>query len=60
MWLARSPPLQISAAYKRLTRLYHPDKHRDPESKRKADALFAKLKLAHEGDREERKETLSR
>ncbi len=40
---------QISTAYKRLTRLYHPDKHLDPEAKKKAEALFAKLKLAHEG-----------
>ena len=41
---------QISAAYKRLSRLYHPDKHRDEESKKKAEVLFAKLKRAHEGE----------
>ncbi len=39
---------EIAAAYKRLTRLYHPDKHLDPEKKLKAEALFAKLKRAHE------------
>ena len=40
---------EINAAYKRLSRLYHPDKHVDQEKKKKAEALFAKLKVAHEG-----------
>ncbi len=41
---------EIAAAFKRLARLYHPDKHLDPEKKKKAEMLFAKLKLAHEGE----------
>ena len=40
---------EINAAYKKLSRLYHPDKHLDPDNKKKAEHLFAKLKLAHEG-----------
>ena len=38
---------EINGAYKRLSRLYHPDKHVDQENKEKAEALFSKLKKAH-------------
>lgn len=41
---------EVVAAYKKLTRLYHPDKHLDPEKKKKAEVMFAKLKKAHEGE----------
>lgn len=34
---------EIGAAYKRLTRLYHPDKHLDEDKKKKADLMFNKL-----------------
>jgi len=39
---------EINAAYKKLTRLYHPDKHQDAKKKAQAELLFSKLKLAHE------------
>ena len=39
---------EITAAYKRLARLYHPDKHQDPTKRAQAEVLFAKLKHAHE------------
>ena len=50
---------EINAAYKKLSRLYHPDKHLDEGKKKKAEILFAKLKLAHEGnDKHEIHETM--
>ncbi|GLV37777.1 uncharacterized protein CBL_06521 [Carabus blaptoides fortunei] len=39
---------EISNAYRRLSRLYHPDKHFEPEQKKKAEALFNKTKRAYE------------
>merc|ERR1712045_400309 len=38
---------EITAAYKKLSRLYHPDKHRDEEKKKHAEAMFAKLQNAY-------------
>ncbi len=38
---------EITLAYKRLTRLYHPDKHVDEAQKAKAEILFAKLNKVH-------------
>ncbi|XP_065163838.1 dnaJ homolog subfamily C member 11 [Atheta coriaria] len=38
----------INNAYRRLSRLYHPDKHLDEESKAKAELLFNKTKRAYE------------
>ena len=40
---------EIDSSYKRLARLYHPDKHRETHKKEKAERMFAKLKLAHQG-----------
>jgi DnaJ family protein C protein 11 len=39
---------EITAAYKRLARLYHPDKHHDAVKRAQAELLFSKLKNAHE------------
>ena len=41
-------PEQITAAYKKLSRMYHPDKHLDEQKKRQAETMFAKLKNAYE------------
>ncbi|GIY59690.1 dnaJ homolog subfamily C member 11 [Caerostris extrusa] len=38
----------ITNAYRRLSRLYHPDKHRDPIQKKNAEILFNKTKTAYE------------
>eukprot|EP00088_Acartia_fossae_P053707 TRINITY_DN6127_c0_g1_i4.p1 TRINITY_DN6127_c0_g1~~TRINITY_DN6127_c0_g1_i4.p1 ORF type:complete len:594 (+),score=122.49 TRINITY_DN6127_c0_g1_i4:48-1829(+) len=38
----------ITAAYKRLARTYHPDKHQDPDKRAQAELLFTKLKNAYE------------
>jgi DnaJ family protein C protein 11 len=35
---------EINNAYRRLSRMYHPDKHVDPELKTKAENLFNKTK----------------
>lgn len=45
----QATPEDITTAYRRLSRLYHPDKHPDPEQKHKADILFNKVKKAYEG-----------
>ncbi|XP_018017278.1 dnaJ homolog subfamily C member 11-like [Hyalella azteca] len=39
----------ITNAYHRLSKLYHPDKHRHPERKKEAELLFGKIKKAYEG-----------
>jgi DnaJ family protein C protein 11 len=39
---------EITAAYKKLSRLYHPDKHRDEERKKQAETMFSKLQKAYE------------
>ena len=46
-WQASSE--DITQAYRRLSRLYHPDKHLHPERKKEAEALFSKTKKAYEG-----------
>ncbi|XP_021372896.1 dnaJ homolog subfamily C member 11-like [Mizuhopecten yessoensis] len=38
---------EIDAAYRRLTKIYHPDRHFEPIRKKKAENLFIKLKTAH-------------
>ena len=40
---------EITAAYKKLSRLYHPDKHLEEERKQQAVVMFTKLKNAYEG-----------
>ncbi|RZC31973.1 dnaJ -like subfamily C member 11 [Asbolus verrucosus] len=39
---------EINGAYRRLSRMYHPDKHVDQELKSKAEILFNKTKKAYE------------
>lgn len=39
---------EINVAYRRLSRMYHPDKHLDPALKAKAEVLFNKTKRAYE------------
>lgn len=39
----------IDAAYERLVRKYHPERHRDPERRRAAEKLVASLESAREG-----------
>lgn len=36
-------------AYRRMSRLYHPDKHTDPEKKREAEILFNKTRRIYDG-----------
>ncbi|XP_014250725.1 dnaJ homolog subfamily C member 11 [Cimex lectularius] len=39
---------EVTNAYRRLSRLYHPDKHIDPVQKKDAEVLFNKTKKAYE------------
>lgn len=39
---------EISGAYRRLSKIFHPDKHIDVKRKREAENLFNKIKRAHE------------
>ncbi|ESN92232.1 hypothetical protein HELRODRAFT_194364 [Helobdella robusta] len=39
---------EINNAYRRLSRMYHPDKHQSDDKKQKAAQLFNKIKRAHE------------
>ncbi|KAH8369713.1 hypothetical protein KR093_000688 [Drosophila rubida] len=41
-------PEQINSAYRKQSRIYHPDKHQDPESKQKAEMMFNRTKRAYE------------
>ncbi|XP_077533359.1 dnaJ homolog subfamily C member 11 [Haemaphysalis longicornis] len=41
-------PEEITNAYRRLSKTYHPDKHADPLSKRDAEILFNKTRKAYE------------
>ncbi|XP_076300065.1 dnaJ homolog subfamily C member 11 isoform X1 [Lasioglossum baleicum] len=40
-------PEEISNAYRRQSRLYHPDKHTDPTLKKEAEVLFNRTKMAY-------------
>ena len=42
-------PEEITAAYKKLSRLYHPDKHIEEQKKQQALIMFTKLKNFYEG-----------
>ena len=42
-------PEEITAAYKKLSRLYHPDKHIEEQKKQQALIMFTKLKNSYEG-----------
>ncbi|EDW09508.1 dnaJ homolog subfamily C member 11 [Drosophila mojavensis] len=41
-------PEQINTAYRKQSRIYHPDKHMDPESKKEAEIMFNRTKRAYE------------
>ncbi|CAO1402064.1 unnamed protein product [Diamesa tonsa] len=47
---------QINTAYKQFSRIYHPDKHTDPDKKKDAELLFNRIKQAHAvlSDKEQR------
>ena len=40
---------EIDAAYERLVRRYHPERHPDPERRRAAEKLLARLEAARDG-----------
>ena len=42
-------PEEITAAYKKLSRLYHPDEHIEEQKKQQALIMFTKLKNSYEG-----------
>lgn len=46
---SKAPDKEITQAYHRFGRIYHPDKHKTEESKRNAEILFAKIKKVYDG-----------
>jgi hypothetical protein len=50
-FLIQATQEEISNAYRRSSRLYHPDKHVDPIRKKEAEILFNKIKKAYEGNK---------
>lgn len=46
--LHQAPQEEITNAYRRLSRIYHPDKHTDALRKKEAEVLFNKTKKAYE------------
>lgn len=40
---------EITFAYRRLSKIYHPDKHVDESKKKEAEILFNKTQKAYEG-----------
>lgn len=45
----QATPEEITFAYRRLSKIYHPDKHVDEKKKREAEVLFNKTQKAYEG-----------
>lgn len=39
---------EITASFRRLSKVYHPDKHRDSAKKRQAETIFNKIKKAYD------------
>lgn len=50
LFIFQANPEDISNAYRRQSRLYHPDKHTDPVLKKEAEVLFNRTKKAYEGE----------
>ena len=48
IYFLQAPQEDITNAYRRLSRIYHPDKHTDPLRKKEAEVLFNKTKRAYE------------
>ena len=47
-YVLQATPEEINTAYRNLSRIYHPDKHVNVESKTKAELLFNRTKRAYE------------
>lgn len=48
---SQATPEEINNAYRRFSRIYHPDKHTNPSEKSEAEMLFGKTKKAYEGEK---------
>jgi DnaJ-class molecular chaperone len=46
---SQASPDEINNAFRRLSKIYHPDKHLDQTKKKMAEDVFNRLKKAHEG-----------
>lgn len=46
----QATPEEINNAYRRFSRIYHPDKHTNPSEKVEAEMMFGKTKKAYEGE----------
>lgn len=57
-FLLKASKNEINNAYYRLSRMYHPDKHRDSKQKQEAVELFNRAKKAHEVLSDEQKRAI--
>jgi preprotein translocase subunit Sec63 len=48
-WNEQASKDEINNAFRKMSRIYHPDKHTSEDTKIKAEVLFNKIKKAHEG-----------
>lgn len=47
--ISQAPPEEINSAYRRFSRMFHPDKHStDPNKQKWAEQIFNKVKEAYE------------
>lgn len=45
----KASPEDVNVAFRRLSKMFHPDKHVNPVQKKQAEIMFNKVKRAHEG-----------
>ena len=49
LFLFQATVEEINNAFRHLSKIYHPDKHVQPDKKKKAEEIFNKLRKAHDG-----------
>lgn len=49
IFFSQATPEEITNAYRRLSKIYHPDKHPDVSEKKNAEVLFNRISKAYEG-----------
>ena len=49
-WFLQATQNEITQAYRRLSKVFHPDKHIDEQDKKRAQRIFNRVKRAYEGE----------